>query len=72
MSTTTRLLSAAALFLSVCSATIISPAQNASWTLNSQHKVQWDTAGLQAPLQMHLCAGGATDVSQSIATLARK
>jgi hypothetical protein len=75
MSTTIRLLSAAAVLLSsagIAAATIISPANNASWNLNSQHQVEWDTAGLQAPLQMHLCPGGAIDLSSSIVELARK
>lgn len=72
MSTTTRILSAAALFISSVAATFTSPDHKTKWDVNTEHKVQWGTGGLEAPLQLHLCPGGSKGVEDSIVELARE
>ena len=56
----------------IAAATILSPKQDESWELSKGHEVRWETAGLQAPLKMHLAPGGAVDLSSIISTLNRK
>lgn len=56
----------------VSASTILSPKKDESWELNKGHEIKWETAGLEAPLKMHLAPGGATDLSNIISTLNRK
>lgn len=72
MSSIVQVLSAITIFISSVSATIKSPTKGDSWALNSEHQIQWDTAGLTEPLTLHLAPAGSVDESSYISTLARK
>ncbi len=50
----------------IAASTILSPKKDESWELTKGHEIKWDTAGLEAPLKMHLAPGGAIDLSTII------
>jgi hypothetical protein len=51
-------------------ATINRPSESKGWQAEQDSLVEWDTAELTGPLNLHLCPGGAKDISQSIVQIA--
>jgi hypothetical protein len=54
------------------SASIHKPSKNRGCVAEQNNAVEWDTAGLSGLVSLHLCPGGATDISQSISVIASK
>ncbi|OBT57873.1 hypothetical protein VE04_02187, partial [Pseudogymnoascus sp. 24MN13] len=55
---------------STISASIHRPSKNRGCAAEQNNAVEWDTAGLSGLVSLHLCPGGATDISQSISVIA--
>jgi hypothetical protein len=47
-------------------ASITFPTEDTSWPVGQENTIQWDTAGVQAPINMYLAPGGSTDTSSAI------
>ncbi|KFY99923.1 hypothetical protein V498_00410 [Pseudogymnoascus sp. VKM F-4517 (FW-2822)] len=52
------------------SASIHRPSKNRGCTADQDNAVEWDTTDLSGLVSLHLCPGGATDISQSISVIA--
>ncbi|OBT63229.1 hypothetical protein VE03_07741 [Pseudogymnoascus sp. 23342-1-I1] len=52
------------------SASIHKPSKNRGCVADQNNAVEWDTADLSGLVSLHLCPGGATDISQSITIIA--
>lgn len=57
-------------FASNISASIHRPSRSRGCTAEQDSAIEWDTAGLSGPVNLHLCPGGATNISQSIKQIA--
>ncbi|OBT44361.1 hypothetical protein VE00_07083 [Pseudogymnoascus sp. WSF 3629] len=55
---------------STISASIHKPSKNRGCAAEQNNAVEWDTAGLSGLVSLHLCPGGASDISQSISVIA--
>ncbi|KFZ15414.1 hypothetical protein V502_05618 [Pseudogymnoascus sp. VKM F-4520 (FW-2644)] len=52
------------------SASIHKPSKNRGCVADQNNAVEWETAGFSGLVSLHLCPGGATDISQSISVIA--
>lgn len=52
------------------SASIHRPSKNRGCTADQDNAVEWDAADVSGLVSLHLCPGGATDISQSISIIA--
>ena len=48
----------------------MSPVAGDKWPVNQEQMIQWDTAGLEGPIDMHLVPAGATDITVVITEIA--